>query len=292
MSGVLVTGASGILGDALLRSAGWPDAVGTVHERSSSHRSVALDLTDATGVGSVLHDLRPRVVVHTVALTDVDACERDPGAAFAITVATTHNLATWLARYAPETLLVYVSSDQVYAGDGVTAEDRTQPLNLYGQAKRAAELAAAQAPRRLVLRTNFFGHSEMRPSYTDWIAATVRSGGVVRADPDATFSALHLADLVALVAATVERGLEGTFNLGAHDSIHKLEFARTVAGMVVEDGAERVLALEPDPGRAPRPLRLGLDVSRIEDALGCTMPSISDGLERVRAEFREAEHAA
>ncbi|MGH3050033.1 MAG: sugar nucleotide-binding protein, partial [Gaiellaceae bacterium] len=193
--GVLVTGASGILGDALLGSGQWADAVGTVHVRPSAHPSVTVDLRDVGAVAAALAELRPRTVVHTVALTDVDACERDPGAAFAVTVATTHNLASWLALHSPQTLLVYVSTDQVYPGDRRNIEERTQPLNLYGQVKRAAELAAAQAERSLVLRTNFFGHSELRPSYTDWIANAIRSGGVVRADADATFSALHLGHL-------------------------------------------------------------------------------------------------
>jgi dTDP-4-dehydrorhamnose reductase len=288
----VVTGASGILGDALLASRLLPDPVGTVHVRSSAHPSVTVDLRDASAVSAALTELRPRTIVHTVALTDVDACERDPGAAFSIAVATTHHLATWLAEYAPEALLIYVSTDQVYAGEGPHSEDRTQPLNTYGQSKRAGELAAEQAPRHLVLRTNFFGHSDMRPSYTDWIAASVRDGNDVLVDPTSTFSALHLADLTALVAAALERRLEGTFNLGAHDSMRKLDFARAVAALAAPGGEERVGALEPTPGRAPRPLDLRLDVSRIEHALGRRMPTMSDGLARTRADLREAEHAA
>ncbi len=293
MSGsILVTGASGILGDALLASGRLPDAVGVVHTRSSQHPSVTLDLRDASAVSSMLAELRPRVVIHTVALTDVDVCERDPGAAFAISAGTTDLLATWLVQNAPETLLVYVSTDQVYAGEGPHAEERTQPLNVYGQAKRAGELAAAQAPRQLILRTNFFGHSEMRPSYTDWIAGTVRAGSDVRVDPTSSFSALHLADLTRLVALAVERQLEGTFNLGAHDSMRKLEFARAIAAAATPGGEERVGPLEPDPGRAPRPLDLRLDVSRIEAALAESMPTMSDGVARAHEDLRRAEHAA
>lgn len=289
---VVVTGASGILGDAVLRSRLLPDAVGVVHERPSAHPSVAADLRDPERVAAVLGALRPQVVVHTVALTDVDACEREPGLAFALAAATTHNIATWLAAHEPGALLVYVSSDQVYGGAGPHAEDRTQPLNTYGQAKRAGELAAAEAPRNLVLRTNFFGHSEMRASYTDWLARAAREGREIPVDPAASFSALHLADLVSLLAAAVEMDLEGTFNLAAHDSMRKLDFARAVAGLATEEGATLVVELQPDPGRAPRPLDLRLDVSRIEAALARRMPSLADGLERVRAELCEVDRAA
>lgn len=288
----VVTGASGILGDALLASGLLADAVGVIHLRSSAHPAVTADLRDPSAVSDAFDGLRPRVIVHTVALTDVDACERDPGAAFSIAAATTHHLATWVAQNAPETLLVYVSTDQVYAGEGPHSEERTQPLNTYGQSKRAGELAAAQAPRRLVLRTNFFGHSDMRPSYTDWITARACAGEDVLVDPTSTFSALHLADLTALIASAVERRLEGTFNLGAHDSMRKLDFARAVAALAAPGEQDVVGPLEPKPGRAPRPLDLRLDVSRIEAALARTMPSMADGLERVRADLREAGHAA
>lgn len=290
--GLLVTGASGILGDALLSSGLLTDAVGTVHTRSSEHPCVTLDLRDAAAVSAALVELRPSVVIHTVALTDVDASERDPGAAFATSALTTHNLAVSLAHHAPGALLVYVSTDQVYAGEGPHREERTQPLNVYGQAKRAGELAAAQAPRHLILRTNFFGHSEMRPSYTDWIAATVRAGGEVRVDPTSAFSALHLSDVTRLIALALERELVGTFNLGAHDSMLKLEFARSIAAAAAPGGAERVGPLEPMPGRAPRPLDLRLDVSRMEAALSQQMPTMSEGLAHAYREVQEAEHAA
>jgi dTDP-4-dehydrorhamnose reductase len=289
---IVVTGAGGILGDALLRSGLLPGAVGVVHQRPSPHLSVTLDLRDAAAVSSALAELQPRVLVHTVALTDVDACERDPGAAFAIAAGTTDNIATWFARSAPDALLVYISSDQVYGGEGPHREERTQPLNTYGQSKRAGELAAAQAPRYLVLRTNFFGHSEMRPSYTDWIAATIRSGEELKVDPTSQFSALHLTDLTGLIADAVERKLEGTFNLGARDSMRKLDFARSVASLAAPGGESNVGVLEAAADRAPRPLDLRLDVSRIEAALGRPMPTMSDGLDRVATDLQGVEHAA
>jgi dTDP-4-dehydrorhamnose reductase len=289
---MIVTGAGGILGDALLRSGLLADAVGVVHQRGSRHRSVTVDLRDASAVAAALAELRPRVVVHTVALTDVDACERDPDAAFTTAAATTDHLATWLAQNAPDALLVYISSDQVYSGEGPHAEERTRPVNVYGESKLAGELAAANAPRHLILRTNFFGHSEMRPSYTDWIAATVRAGQDVRVDPASTFSALHLEDLTSLIALAVERELEGTFNLAAHDSMRKLDFARAVAALAAPGREERVEPLEPSADRAPRPLDLRLDVSRIESALGRMMPTMSEGLTRVRNDVQGAQHAA
>ena len=278
-SDVLVTGAAGILGDALLASGLLGDAIGTVHLKPSRHPSITLDLRNVQATRALMEELRPRVVVHTVALTDVDRCEKAPEEAYALAEGTTRAL---VAALPADALFVYVSTDQVYGGDGPHREDSAQPVNVYGESKLAGERAALEAARPLVLRTNFFGHSEARPSYTDWIAGTVRRGEPVRVDPRQQFSALHLADLVAIVADAAGRGLIGTFNAASHDSMHKLEFARAVAA--ASGDADLVVPLEETEGRVPRTLDLRMDASRLEQALGRTLPTMARGLERVLAE--------
>lgn len=290
----LVTGASGILGDALLRSARFPGAVGVVHERPSPHQVEQTDLRDPDATAALLAAVAPDVVVHTVGLTDVDACERAPGAAYATSVLTTLNIADWLRQEHPEAVLVYISSDQVYSGPGPHDESRLRPANAYGAAKHAGELAAARVPRHLVIRTNFVGRSQgVRASYSDWLLDAARRGEAIRVDPAAQFSALHLRELVALIAEAIEVGLVGTFNVGSRDSLHKLEFARAVAETAEAGaGALVVPADAAAPGRAPRESDLRLDVARAEAALGHALPTMADCLAAVADEAREAIGAA
>jgi dTDP-4-dehydrorhamnose reductase len=290
----LVTGASGILGDALLRSDRFAGARGVVHEHPSPHESERADLRDPEATADLLTAFSPDVVVHTVGLTDVDASERSPAAAYATSVLTTLNVAEWLRAERPDGLLVYISSDQVYSGPGPHTESKPSPSNAYGAAKHAGELAAAQAPRHLVLRTNFVGHSRgSRASYSDWLLGAASRGETIRVDPAAQFSALHLRDLVASIAEAIELGLAGTLNLASRDSLHKLEFARAVAE-IAEAGAGGLVipADSPAPARAPRETDLRLDVARAEAALGHALPEMADCLAAVAEEAREAIGAA
>ena len=236
---------------------------------------------------------RPDVVVHTVALTDVDACERDPGAAYAVSVLTTLHLADALAALPGDPMLVYISSDQVYSGRGPHRESEASPLNAYGAVKHAGELAAACVRRHLVVRTNFVGHSRGgRPSYTDWLEGAAREGRTIRVHPDAAFSALALPDLVELLAEMIERELVGTFNLGSRGGMRKLDFARAVAGAVAADGDSLVVEdRTDDPSRAPRALDLVLDVGRAEAALERALPSMADCVAHVVAELIPARTA-
>lgn len=290
----LVTGASGILGDALLRSARFAGALGVVHEHASAHEAEQADLRDPGATASLLTAVAPKVVVHTVGLTDVDACERAPGNAYATSVLTTLNLADWLRHERPEALLVYISSDQVYSGPGPHDESRPRPANAYGAAKHAGELAAVRAPRHLVIRTNFVGRSHgARASYSDWLLGAASRGEAMRVDPIAQFSALHLRDLVALIAEAVELGLTGTFNVASRNGMHKLDFAREVAE-TAGPGASRLVvpADAAVPGRAPRESDLRLDVARAEAALGHPLPKMADCLAAIADEAREAIGAA
>jgi dTDP-4-dehydrorhamnose reductase len=276
---ILVTGAAGILGSALLRSPRLAGAVGTVHRTAAAAATVHVDLRDRRETENALDKLAPTAIVHTVALTDVDASERNPAEAYGVSTLTTLNIARWIAERSPATLLVYISSDQVYSGDGPHAEDDPQPVNAYGAAKHAGELAALTAPRTLVLRTNFYGRSYgARPSFTDWIASAVARGAPIELDADAWFSPLHLSQLADVVADGVERELEGIFNAGAADAIDKVSFARRVAGLVAPDGGAAVRARDADgAGRARRPLDLRLDTTALARALR-PLPTIDDGL--------------
>jgi dTDP-4-dehydrorhamnose reductase len=286
----LVTGAAGILGSALLRSERFAGALGTVHQTpAAAAETVALDLRDPHATRRALDEAAPAVIVHTVSLTDVDASEQRPADAHAVSALTTLNLATWAAQRSPGTLLVYISSDQVYSGEGPHTEDTVRPVNAYGAAKHAGELAAAAAPRSLVLRTNFYGRSHgARPSFTDWIAGSVRRGTSIQLDEEARFSPLHLSELVDLVADAAERGLEGVFNAGASDWMDKLSFGRAVA-VLAAAGGDRLVSARGlvDDVRAPRPLDLRLDTSRLAGTLGAPLPAMADGLAVLAAELAD-----
>jgi nucleoside-diphosphate-sugar epimerase len=63
---VFVTGASGLLGRAVLKSfegKGWT-AIGTGLSRSSPPRIRKLDVTDFQGLESLVNEINPSVIVH------------------------------------------------------------------------------------------------------------------------------------------------------------------------------------------------------------------------------------
>jgi dTDP-4-dehydrorhamnose reductase len=136
---VVVTGANGQLGQALQR------VLAPLHEIVAlGHADLELANPDST---MRLMDLRPDLVIHPAAMTNVDGCAREPDLAYRINGLGTRYVA--LACQALDIPLVYISTNEVFDGAASVPYreyDRPAPVNPYGYSKWVGE----QAVRELV----------------------------------------------------------------------------------------------------------------------------------------------
>lgn len=271
---ILVTGSTGLLGPYLVRAAA---AIGEPVGLARRGGDINCDLGDAAAVAAAIRKVRPDLVVHAAALTSVDRCEREPDAADRANRLATLNLAEALPE---EIALVYVSTDQVYPDvPGEKREEEERPVNVYGASKLAGERIVVARSNGLALRCNLFGPSLSagRQSLSDWIIASARGGHPMTLFKDVFFSPLHMATLSRLAFAAATAGLAGVYNLGCRAGASKSEFARMVAirlGLSLATAVEGVSTNL--PGRAARPRDLRMDVTRLETALGCTLPTLAE----------------
>lgn len=104
-----------------------------------------LDITDPAAVGAAVEEFAPDVLVNAAAYTAVDAAEDNESLAFAVNATGPAVLATAMARQGGR--LVHVSTDYVFAGDGVRpyeVDDPPDPRSAYGRTKLAGELAVRE----------------------------------------------------------------------------------------------------------------------------------------------------
>ena len=150
---VLITGAQGQLGNALQQALSGEDLI--------LKDLPEFDLTHADCESQIVA-ARPSAILHVGAYTNVDGAEREPDRAMAVnaqgTIYVARAAATLKAR------LIYVSTDYVFDGTQTTPyrEDNVpHPINVYGQSKRAGEIAAlAGCSNTLVVRTAWlYGHA-------------------------------------------------------------------------------------------------------------------------------------
>ncbi|MBG04464.1 MAG: hypothetical protein CMM59_10370 [Rhodospirillaceae bacterium] len=273
-----VTGATGLLGPYVIEAFNDTDVVTTARRGGD----VQCDLTDLDATRQAIEELQPDAVIHLAALTDVDQCERDPGAAKRINVDTAANLA---ATMPVEAQLVYISTDQVYPGlGGPYRESDTAPVNVYGQSKLDGEQAALRHPNSVCLRTNLFGASRTdgRGSLSDFMAGMLREEKPVTFFEDIFFSPLHMRTLSGFIRKIVRNQLSGVFNLGCRGGASKSDFGFMVAehlGLPTRTVTVGVSTQMPD--RAPRPSDMRFDVSRIEAVLGTEMPTLEEEVRKL-----------
>lgn len=146
---VLVTGAGGQLGKALIASA--PSNLTLLTPARQ-----ALDLADATAIERLLAAEQPAAIINCGAHTAVDKAESERDLAFAINAAAPEAMARWCAK--ANSRLIQISTDFVFDGTGskpYRTGDVANPLNVYGASKLAGEQAVAAVPglQWLVIRT-------------------------------------------------------------------------------------------------------------------------------------------
>lgn len=114
-----------------------------------------LDVTDEEKVFAFVSRLKPRIIIHLAAETDVDRCEKDPEHAYRVNAIGTYNVA--LAARRVRAKLVYVSTAGVFDGnkkEPYTEEDEANPQNVYGRTKYQGEVMVRDlAPDYLIARS-------------------------------------------------------------------------------------------------------------------------------------------
>lgn len=142
----MITGATGMLGT---------DLVALLEERGEDVVALGRSDVDITDPASVDTLGDADVVINCAAYTAVDAAEDDEGAAFRVNAVGPQ----LLARKAKElgALLVHLSTDYVFPGDGETPYGEYGPLapaGAYGRTKTAGEWAVqSETDDHLIIRT-------------------------------------------------------------------------------------------------------------------------------------------
>lgn len=135
----LVTGAGGMLGQDLLAALAHEDVIAVAADRT------ALDIADPARVREAFAAHRPAVVVNCAAWTAVDDAESREDAALRVNGTGPAVLAEACREHGA--VLIHVSTDYVFAGDGTRpyAEDApTAPRTAYGRTKLAGERAVLE----------------------------------------------------------------------------------------------------------------------------------------------------
>ena len=254
-SKVLVLGASGMLGNAVLRlfaQCGGFVAVGSVRSTAALrllapalHDRVVcgVDVENADSLTRLFADVRPDVVINCIGLVKQLAEADDPLQAIPINALLPHRLAR-LCQVAGARF-VHISTDCVFAGTNgmYCEEDPADAQDLYGRSKHLGEVDYANA---VTLRTSIIGH-ELASAHglVGWFLAQT---GSVRGFTRAVFSGLPTVELARVIRDHVlpRPELRGLYHVSS-EPIAKYELLLLVAqtyGRTNEIAADATLVID------------------------------------------------
>ncbi|HJS34790.1 MAG TPA: dTDP-4-dehydrorhamnose reductase [Pseudoxanthomonas sp.] len=284
----LLLGANGQVGNELRRSlAAMGEVVPATRsgELPDGGRCEVADFDRPDTLVELVERVRPTIVINAAAYTAVDKAEDDIEAAFRANAEAPGVLARACADRS--TPFVHYSTDYVFDGQGTRPyreDDATSPLGVYGASKLAGEEAVRNAGgRHLILRTAWvygqYGHNFLR---TMLRVGAERDELRVVADQSGTPTP---ASLIADVTAELLRRQEsvsGTFHLTPRGETSWHGFAEAIFDEAVMRGlltrAPQVIPIRTIdyPTRVRRPSYSRLDVTKLEQQLGHTLPDWRD----------------
>jgi dTDP-4-dehydrorhamnose reductase len=231
---MLVTGAGGMVGS-------YVPEVFTDYElvlTNTVEGYIHMDVRQPADVMRMVADLKPDVILHLAAATDVDQCEREPDEAFHTNAIGTQNIA--LACQEFDVPLVYVSTAGVFWGDKpepYNEFDVPKPANVYGQSKLAGEQIVSSLLRRYyIVRAGWMvGGGEKDKKFVGQISRLMMQGtNPLRIVDDKIGSPTYAKDLLRGIYALLE-----TKHYGLYHLVNQGQCSRYDVGLLIRDVLQR-----------------------------------------------------
>lgn len=282
---ILVLGATGMLGNALLREfAASPGlepwgtvrsarAAGLLPEEVRDRLVPGVDVGDADALVRAFDIVRPQLVVNCIGLVKQLASADDPLEAIPVNALLPHRLARLCAL--ADARFVHMSTDCVFSGKTgrYTEADYADAKDLYGRSKFLGEVDYLNA---ITLRTSIIGHElQGARSLINWFLA---QEGSTRGFGKAIFSGLPTVEIARVIRDYVipHPELHGVYHLSA-EPIDKLSLLRLVA-----DAYGKAIDIVPDGALV---IDRSLDSTRFRQATGF-QPKSWPALVAAMEEFR------
>lgn len=242
---------------------------------------IPLDVTEREEFQRVVGEVRPSVIYFAACTANVDYCEEHGDLTAKTNVEAVQSAVEFANRHGGK--LVFFSSEYLFDGTGGPYDESASPnpICVYGRQKLEAERSIMGAAQDwLIIRTAVvFSWETQGKNFLYRLITTLRDGECIRVPVDQISSPTYAPDLAGAVLQLVERGATGVFNVTGPRVVSRYEFALAVARTFELDPRLIVPVTTAELNQiAPRPLRSGLSVRKVEQALGRPMRDYGEAL--------------
>jgi len=234
---ILVTGAAGMLGSALV-----PHLQKCGHDVYDSDIDT-LDVRDRYDVAEWLFNIDPDIVCHLAAETSLEICEEEPDHAWLTNAIGTKNVA--LECRLRNTAMAYISSAGIFDGenqDAYTEFDIPDPINVYGASKYEGEKYVRQfVPNHFICRAGWMlgGGPHKDHKFVHHIMDQVEAGvTTIYAVADKFGTPTYAPDFAQCFEALIQSDDYGTYHMVSNGNCTRFDVAREILNVIGRDDIE------------------------------------------------------
>lgn len=290
MNSVIITGASGLLGQYLCRHfTAQYKVIGlyntTTPALSSDIEAIQVNLSDSDVIKNLIHQIKPQFIIHTAGYTSVDECELNPQIAYEQNVTCTKNICDAVKGLNSKVILI--STDHLFSGteSNYTEDSITTPLNTYALTKLQSEAEFNKIKNSVIIRTNFYGsHTHKKMSFSSWIYNELKQGRKINMFDDVYFTPISICSLATNIGLVMESGIDGIYNIAGSERLSKYAFAMKLA-KIFQFPTQLIskTSVENFPLKAKRPKDMSLSISKISrDLIHFQPENVSEGLMKIK----------
>lgn len=286
MQRLLITGAAGLLGRKIADLARKDYKVTPLYHTGSLYpSSPKFDITNPQEVSSLVNAIKPNILIHTAAETNVDKCETEKEHAWKVNTEGTRYLALACAKVNAK--LVYISTDYVFDGKkgNYNETDKPNPINYYGLTKLEGEQQVIQNCKNYaILRTSvLYGWHPWKQNFVTWTINQLKQNKEIIVVKDHYNTPTLVDNLAEMTLEIVERDSQGLFHTSGSERISRYEFAKQIA-KTFNLNSHLIKPIKMDQLTtwiAKRPKDSSLNTSKIQKQLKTKPLNITEGLERM-----------
>ncbi len=290
MGKILITGASGLLGGNVVTMASKKFETYAAYHRNpvkiGGCNTFRMDITDKREVSQVITKIRPNLIIHTAALTNVDFCEDHPEEARNLNVGGTRNLAQAAEKIGAK--LIYISTDSVFDGKRgmYTEEDAPNPINYYAKTKFEGEKLLGEFNLNYnIARTCIYGWNiQDKFSLAEWVIDGLRNKKPLTMFTDVFFSPILVNNLAEALFEIYERDLKGILHVAGAERCSKFQFGEKIAEIFNLDKKliKPISINDFTKFRAARPKDVSLDVDKAKKELRLKLLDVGGGIAQMK----------
>jgi dTDP-4-dehydrorhamnose reductase len=224
---ILLTGATGLFGTNFYLISKKFHLFSVINKKKINLKnSIKLDLLNEKKLKKIINNIKPDIIIHSAALTNIEKCESNKKLAKNLNIQVTKHLVDYAKK--AKSKFVFISTDHLFNNkkNFFTEKDNTSPLNYYGKTKKISEdLIKKNLKNYLIIRTNFFGWGpKHRKSFSDIILEKLKKNEKLELFDDVYYSPVNVTYLCKIISKLIQKNVNGIFNVSSNQAISKYQF--------------------------------------------------------------------